>query len=217
EFIERSWGGEARLSIIWLHGLGADGRDFEPIVEELGLGFGVRFVFPHAPVRPVTINGGIPMRAWFDILSIDRSATWDEPGIRASVEGIGGLIRRETERGMPSRSVVLAGFSQGGAIALHTALREPQPLGGVLAMSSFLPMAETLAGEKSAANGSIPILMTHGDGDQVVPLELADESRRRLEAEGYAVEWRVYPMFHAVCEPEIRDIAEWLSLRAAGV
>jgi phospholipase/carboxylesterase len=203
------------MSVIWLHGLGADGHDFEPIVEELGLGFGARFVFPHAPLRPVTINGGLPMRAWFDILALDRSASWDEEGIRASARSVYGLIEREIGRGMPSRRVVLAGFSQGGAIALHVGLRAPHRLGGVMALSSFLPLADTLSQERSLANVSTPILMAHGDADPVVAVDLADWSRRRLEADGYAVDWRVYPMPHAVCAPEIGDIASWLTRIAA--
>jgi phospholipase/carboxylesterase len=209
--IELSWGKDPRLSIIWLHGLGADGHDFEPIVAELDLGFAARFVFPHAPVRPVTINGGLPMRAWFDILAFDRSAHWDEDGIRASADAVRALVRREVERGVPSRRIVLAGFSQGGAIALHTGLREPQPLAGLLALSSFLPLGEKLADEKSAANTTTPIMMAHGDADPVITLDAAQAGRRRLEAEGYAVDWRVYPMPHSVCAPEIRDIAAWLT------
>ncbi|MBN1240042.1 MAG: dienelactone hydrolase family protein, partial [Gammaproteobacteria bacterium] len=191
--------------------LGADGHDFEPIVDELGLEFGARFVFPHAPVRPVTINGGLPMRAWFDILELERSASWDEQGIRASAEAVAGLIQREIDRGMPSRRVVLAGFSQGGAIALYAGLRSPLRLAGLMALSSFLPLGETLPAEKSDANANTPILLAHGDADPVIPLQMADLSRRLLEAEGYAVDWRVYPMPHAVCAAEIRDIAAWLA------
>lgn len=217
DYIETSWGGEPpRLSIVWLHGLGADGHDFEPVVPELGLGFGARFIFPHAPVRPVTINGGMPMRAWFDILSFDRAAEWDEAGIRGSAAEVDALIDREIERGMPARRIVLAGFSQGGAIALHAGLRSRHRLAGLMALSSFLPMADRLAPEKGRANAATPILMAHGDADPVIGLDMAEESRRALEAEGYAVDWHVYPMPHAVCAEEIRDIAAWLERIAAG-
>jgi phospholipase/carboxylesterase len=209
--IEVHWGEEPRLSIIWLHGLGADGHDFEPVVAELELGFGARFVFPHAPVRPVTINGGLPMRAWFDVLGFNPTARWDETGIRASADAVRALIRRESERSMPSSRIVLAGFSQGAAMALHVGLREPEPLAGLLALSSFLPLAETLADEKSAANAKTPILMAHGDADPVITLDMAEVGRRWLEAEGFAVDWRVYAMPHSVCLPEIHDIAAWLT------
>src|SRR5262245_60490506 len=188
---------EPRLSVLWLHGLGADGHDFEPIVPELRLGFAVRFVFPHAPVRAVTINRGMAMRAWYDILGFDRRAKEDAAGIRASAAAVTELVDREVERGVPSDRIVLAGFSQGGAIALHTALREPRPLAGILALSTYLPLGATLAAERSAANGRVPIFMAHGTDDGVVPLELAETSRSVLEALGYAIEWRAYPMAHS--------------------
>ena len=197
--------------MLWLHGLGADGHDFEPIVPELGLRFPVRFVFPHAPVRPVTINGGMAMRAWYDILGFDRGAREDAAGIRASAAAVVALVDREIERGMAPERIVLAGFSQGGAIALHTALREPRPLAGVLALSTYLPLAATLASERSAANARVPIFMAHGTGDTVLPLSLAETSRAALQALGYAVEWHTYPMAHSVSIEEISAIGAWLA------
>ncbi len=213
--VERNIGNEPRLCVLWLHGLGADGHDFEPIVDELKLNGGYRFVFPHAPYRPVTINAGMPMRAWFDIFAIDRHAREDEAGIAAASAAVTALIEREIAAGFPSRSIVLAGFSQGGAMALHLGLRETRPLAGVLALSAFLPRADALAAEKSAANADVPVFMAHGSADMVVGLHLAEDGRDRLRAEGYAVEWKTYPMGHAVCEPELRDIAQWLEARHA--
>src|SRR5262245_6553813 len=209
--IEITTGPEPRLSVLWLHGLGADGHDFEPIVPELRLGFAVRFVFPHAPVRPVTINGGMAMRAWYDILGFDRGAKEDSAGIRASAAAVTELVEREIERGMSSDRIVLAGFSQGGAIALHTALRSPIPLAGVLALSTYLPLAATLATERYAANARIPIFMAHGTDDGVLPLQLADSSRSALEALGYVVEWHAYRMAHSVCMEEVAAISAWLA------
>jgi phospholipase/carboxylesterase len=197
--------------VLWLHGLGADGHDFEPIVPELGLSVPVRFVFPHAPVRSVTINGGMAMRAWYDILGFDRRAREDAVGIRASAAAVTELIDREIERGMSSDRIVLAGFSQGGAIALHTALREPRPLAGVLALSTYLPLAATLSSERSAANARVPLFMAHGTDDGVLPLQLAETSRGALEALGYTVEWHVYPMAHSVCLEEVGEIGAWLA------
>lgn len=202
----------ARATVIWLHGLGADGHDFEPIAAELGLG-AVRFVFPHASVRPITINGGLAMRGWFDVLGFAHDAPQDEAGIRESAAAVSRLIDTEESRGVPSGRIVLAGFSQGGAIALHAALRAPRPLAGVIALSSFLPLADSLPAEKSEANASLPILMAHGLADNVIPAAMAERSRERLEAEGYAVEWRSYPMAHTVCMEEVRDIAAWLAAR----
>ena len=209
--VEIETGPAPSLAVIWLHGLGADGHDFEPIVPELKLGFAVRFVFPHAPVRPVTINGGMAMRAWYDILGFDRKAREDDAGIRASATAVTALIDRELERGLHADRVVLAGFSQGGAIALHTALREPRALGGVIALSTYLPLAGTLAVERSAANERLPIFMAHGTSDNVLPLALGESSRRTLEAQGYAVEWHAYPMAHSVCREEVSAIGAWLT------
>ena len=213
ESIEIATGPAPQLAVIWLHGLGADGHDFEPIVPELGLRFPVRFVFPHAPVRPVTINGGMAMRAWYDILGWGSNVREDSAGIRASAAALTRLIDREIERGIPADRVVLAGFSQGGAIALHTALREPRPLAGVLALSTYLPLADTLANERTSANAAVPILMVHGTADGVLPLALAESSRGALEALGYTVDWRTYPMAHTVCMEEISAIGAWLAAR----
>jgi phospholipase/carboxylesterase len=209
--IEITTGDAPRLAVVWLHGLGADGHDFEPIVPELNLRVPIRFVFPHAPVRPVTINGGMQMRAWYDILGFDRRAKEDAPGIHASAAAVTELIDREIERGLSSDRIVLAGFSQGGAIALHTALRSPTPLAGVLALSTYLPLAATLAGERSAANAAIPLFMAHGTDDPVLPFGLAETSRRALEALGYEVDWHAYRMAHSVCMEEVRAIGAWLT------
>jgi len=209
--IEITTGDAPRLAVVWLHGLGADGHDFEPIVPELRVNVPVRFVFPHAPVRPVTINGGMQMRAWYDILGFDRRAKEDAAGIQASAAAVTELIDREIERGLSSDRIVLAGFSQGGAIALHTALRSPKPLAGVLALSTYLPLATTLATERSAANAAIPLFMAHGTDDPVLPFGLAETSRRGLEALGYVVDWHAYRMAHSVCMEEVRAIGAWLS------
>jgi phospholipase/carboxylesterase len=216
DVIELTTGEAPDLAVIWLHGLGADGHDFEPIVPELRLGLAVRFLFPHAPVRPVTINGGMAMRAWYDILGFDRHAPEDAAGIRASAAAVTELLDREVERGIASDRIVLAGFSQGGAIALHTALREPRRLAGVLALSTYLPLTATLAAERSAANSGVPIFMAHGTADAVLPLSLGETSRRALEALGYEVDWHTYPMAHSVCMEEIGAIAAWLASLPAG-
>jgi phospholipase/carboxylesterase len=208
--IEITTGDSPRLAVLWLHGLGADGHDFQPIVPELRLRMPVRFVFPHAPVRPVTINGGFEMRAWYDIFGFDRRAKEDAAGIRASAAAVTELVDREIERGLSSERIVLAGFSQGGAIALHTALRSPRPLAGVLALSTYLPLAATLAAERSTANARIPLFMAHGSDDNVLPLSLAETSRSVLEGLGYAVDWHTYPMAHSVCMEEVSAIGAWL-------
>ena len=203
-------------SVIWLHGLGADGHDFEPIVPELSLppDIRLRFVFPHAPVRPVTINGGMSMRAWYDILTLDRGGPQDECGIRESGELLEGLIEQEVNRGVPAERIVLAGFSQGGAIAMHTALRHSTALAGLMALSTYLPLSEhfeaEVASNAEAQARSLPILMAHGSFDPVVPMALGAHSRDLLTSIGYAVEWRDYPMAHAVCGEEIADIRQWL-------
>jgi phospholipase/carboxylesterase len=214
ETIDVETGRKPVLAVIWLHGLGADGHDFEPIVPALGLSVPVRFVFPHAPMRRVTINGGMPMRAWYDVYGWGRNVPEDSAGIRASAVAITRLIDREIERTVPAERIVIAGFSQGGAIALHTALREPRRLAGVLALSTYLPLAGTLAGERTQANAAVPIFMAHGTDDPVLPLALAETSRRALEAEGYAIDWRVYPMAHTVSMEEIVAIGAWLEALA---
>jgi phospholipase/carboxylesterase len=200
-------GPEPRSSVIWLHGLGADGHDFEPIVPELGLAQPVRFIFPHAPVRPVTINQGMRMRAWYDIYQFGGGPE-DEAGIRASQGLVEQIISGEKKRG--AAKIVLAGFSQGGAIVLQTALRHGERLAGVLALSTYLPLAATVAAERSEANRDLPIFMAHGQYDDIVPLARAEASRRALEALGYPVEWRTYPMPHSVCPPEIGHISAFL-------
>lgn len=200
-------------SVIWLHGLGADGHDFEPIVPELARGQerALRFVFPHAPVRPVTINGGYRMRAWYDITGFDRQAIQDEVGIRGADAALRALIRRENERGIPADRIVLAGFSQGGATALFTALRYPEKLAGIIGLSCYALLASTLADERRPANQSTPIFMAHGSSDPVVDPRLGEECRRLLESHGYAVEWHSYPMPHSVCAEEVAAISAWLS------
>jgi phospholipase/carboxylesterase len=207
EAIEIQTGSKPAASIIWLHGLGADGHDFEPIVPELKLAKPVRFVFPHAPARPVTINQGMRMRAWYDILQFGGGAE-DEPGLRASQKITEELIRAQ---GLPASKVVLAGFSQGGAIVLQTALRYPERLAGVVALSTYLPLAATVAAERSEANRSLPIFMAHGQYDELIPLLRARASREHLEKLGYPIEWHDYPMPHSVCAPEIADISAFLS------
>ena len=198
-------------AVIWLHGLGADGYDFEPIVPELRLPpqLRVRFVFPHAPVRPVTLNMGMPMRAWYDILQLGGGRE-DDAGIRASQALVEGLLARELARGVPVRRIVLAGFSQGGAIALQTGLRYAERLGGIMALSTYLPLAGSLQAERSPANRDLPIFMAHGTLDPMIAIARARESRSALQALGYAVEWREYAMPHSVCAEEIADIAAWL-------
>jgi len=202
-------------SVIWLHGLGADGHDFVPIVPEIkaSVASSLRFVFPHAPVRPVTLNGGMPMRAWFDLTGLDRNAAQDEAGIRASERALRKLVERELQGGLTAGTVVLAGFSQGGAIALHTALRYEARLAGVLALSTYLPLASRLAQEASAANRDVPILMCHGRFDPVLGLELGQRSRDHLVSLGYPVDWREYPMQHEVRLEEIDDVSAWLAAR----
>ena len=198
--------------VIWLHGLGADGEDFVPVVAELELPASCmpRFVFPHAPVRPVTINGGMRMRAWYDILSLTPGAEEDAIGIRKSAEIIEQLIRAEREGGIPARRIVLAGFSQGGAIALHTGLRHSEHLAGILALSAYLPLKSSLR-EVSSANRGVAIFMCHGRHDPILPIALAEQSRDVLIARGYRVEWHEYPMQHQVCAAEIADISSWLA------
>ena len=209
--------GTARAAVIWLHGLGADGYDFVPIVNELKLpaALPVRFLFPHARTRPVTINNGYQMRAWYDIKSISREAAEDDEGIRESEGAVRELIERELARGVAASRIVLAGFSQGGAIALHSGLRYSQQLAGVLALSTYLPLRGLLAAESAPANRSTPILMCHGTQDSVVPLQLGEFSRDHLQAHGYAVDWRTYPMPHSVCLEEVNDISQWLQARLA--
>lgn len=193
-------------AVIWLHGLGADHTDFEPIVPELALPASVRFVFPDAPIRPVTINGGMRMRAWYDILQLGPGPE-DEAGVRASQRTLERLI---AEQGLPAERVVLAGFSQGGAIVLQTALRHPERLAGVVALSTYLPLAGSLEKEAAPANRDLPVFMAHGLHDEIIPISRARASRDLLVRRGTPVQWHEYPMPHAVCAPEIADIARFL-------
>ena len=203
--IEIETGPNPAATVIWLHGLGADGHDFEPIVPELRLARPVRFVFPHAPLRPVTINQGMRMRAWYDIFQFGGGAE-DEAGIRASQELVEKMIQGEK-----GKKIVLAGFSQGGAIVLQTALRHPERLAGVIALSTYLPLPESLPKEAAPANRDLPIFMAHGRFDDLIGIERAMQSRDFLVKLGYAVDWRDYPMPHSVCAEEIGDIARFLS------
>jgi phospholipase/carboxylesterase len=203
----------ADRSIIWLHGLGADGHDFEPLVPELALPFAVRFVFPHAPLRPVTINAGMTMRAWYDLVSLDRGAREDEAGIRRSAAEVTALIEREKSRGIATRRIVLAGFSQGGAIALHVGLRASDALAGVVALSTYLPLARFVAAERSAASAATPIWMAHGNADQVIALASSAASRSVLEELGYELTWKTYAMGHGVCAEQVGDLRAWLAER----
>ena len=212
ECVERERGERPDAAVIWLHGLGADGHDFEPLVPMLALPpqLAVRFVFPHAPLRPVTINMGMRMRAWYDIFQLGGGRE-DEAGIRASQGLLEGLIAREKTRGIAARRIVLAGFSQGGAIALQTGLRHAERLAGIMALSTWLPLAGTLEAERHVMNRDAPIFMAHGTHDEMIGLDRAERSRARLAELGYAPEWHAYPMGHEVCPEEIAAIAAWLS------
>jgi phospholipase/carboxylesterase len=205
--VEIETGSPPRAAVIWLHGLGADGHDFEPIVPELRLKQAVRFVFPHAPERPVTINQGMRMRAWYDILQFGGGRE-DDKGIHASQALIVKLIE---EQPVPPEKIVLAGFSQGGAIALQTALRYPKRLAGVMALSTYLPLAATLPAERAAANAEVPIFMAHGSYDDIIPIQRARDSRSFLEKLGHRIEWHDYPMPHSLCGEEVRDISAFLA------
>ena len=198
-------------SIIGLHGLGADGGDFVPIAEEMNLPLAVRYIFPHAPMQPVAINGGYVMRAWYDIVAADINARQDEAGIRASQALVEKLIVQEKQRGIAAKNIFLAGFSQGGAIVLQTGLRHAEALGGLLALSTYLPLAETAAAEASSAQQGLPIFMAHGCGDPIVPYALGELSASRLRQLGYSLDWREYDMQHSVCMEEVRDIEGWLA------
>ena len=205
EAVEIETGSPPVAAVIWLHGLGADGHDFEPVVPELRLSKPVRFVFPHAPVQPVTINNGMRMRAWYDIFQFG-SGREDDKGIRASQKMLEKLIEQQ-----PVEKVILAGFSQGGAIVLQTALRHPKKLAGVMALSTYLPLAATLDAERNAVNAQIPIFMAHGQHDDIIPIQRAQASRDALQKLGYKVEWHDYPMPHSVCGEEVRDISAFLA------
>ncbi len=198
-------------AVIWLHGLGADGNDFVPVVKQMKLPpLGIRFVFPHAPMRPVTINGGFVMRAWYDIAYQELAFKEDERGLRDSQKLIEDLIARENARGIPSSRIVLAGFSQGGVMTLQVGLRQPKRLAGLMALSAYLPMSPMIEIERNAASTSVPIFMGHGIADNIVPLALGTMSRDTLSKLGYEVEWHQYPMPHSVCAEELADVSAWL-------
>ena len=205
--------GAATASVVWLHGLGADGHDFEPVVAQLGesLRQCVRFIFPHAPHRPVTINDNMVMRAWYDVTEAELTRQPDEDGVRASEKILCDLVKSEIDAGIAPERIVLAGFSQGGAVALHTGLRYPQALAGIMALSTYLPMHQATSDEASEANRKVPIFMAHGSQDPLIPLSSSEASRAYMTSLGYVVECHTYPMAHAVCGEEIRDIEDWLS------
>ncbi len=216
ETIEIETAPHPAAAVIWLHGLGADGNDFAPIVPELRLAGApaIRFIFPHAPMMPVTINNGHVMRAWYDVSFGDLEGNTrraDENGVRASQARVDRLIEREIGRGIAAHHVVVAGFSQGGAIALQTGLRYPQRLAGIMALSTYLPLGESLAAEAAAANRDVPVFYAHGTHDPVIPLAMATASRAKLTASGYQVEWHEYPMQHSVCAEEVGAISAWLA------
>lgn len=216
ETVEVGGGERPDGSVIWLHGLGADGHDFEPIVPEFNLDqqADIRFVFPHAPVRPVTINSGIPMRAWYDVISLDRAGPQDEAGIRGSAATLAQLIAREHDRGVPHDRIVLAGFSQGGAIAMHTAMRFKERLAGLMALSTWMPLESTIAAEvmqnPESQPRDLPVLMAHGSFDPMLPISAGEHARDLMRKAGFDVQWHDYPMAHAVCGEEIAEIRSWL-------
>ena len=215
QHLELNTGANPKGTIIWMHGLGADCWDFVSVVKELGLpaDLPLRFIFPQAPSRAITINNGQVMPGWYDISMAEMQRKPDEAGVRQSQAAIEQLIAREIERGMPSDKIILAGFSQGGAIALQTGLRYREALGGIMALSTYLTLEDSLAVEATIANANIPILMAHGTQDPLIPLSLAMSSRAKMEARGYKVEWREYPMPHSVCMEEIEDIGVWIQAR----
>ena len=212
ETIELETAPNPTAAVIWMHGLGADGNDFVPIVNEIDLSGapGIRFIFPHAPTRPVTINNGMAMRSWYDILVVDLVRREDAAGIRLSQTAIEALVARENARGIATNRIVLAGFSQGCAMALHTGLRLNEKLAGIVGLSGYLPIADSFAAERSAANADTPIFLAHGTHDPVITLARAEASRVALQAQGYSVEWHTYPMPHSVHPEEVRDIATFL-------
>ncbi|OON60556.1 carboxylesterase [Massilia sp. KIM] len=212
ENIEIETAPNPRAAIIWLHGLGADGNDFVPIVRELDLAGlpGIRFVFPHAKTMPVTINGGYVMRAWYDIIGTDLTRREDEAGLRASQREVEALIAREKARGIPASRIILAGFSQGCAMTLQTGMRHPEKLAGMLCLSGYLPLAAVAGTERSEASLQTPVFMAHGRQDPVVPFQRAEQSREVLEALGYQVEWHAYQMQHSLCLEEVQDIGKWI-------
>lgn len=212
ETVEVQTGVNPTAAVIWMHGLGADGHDFEPVVPHIATALKrpLRFIFPHAPVRQISINAGMSMRAWYDILGLDWLSAQDDAGIRASEQAIGALIKRENERGISSERVALAGFSQGGAMSLHTGARYPQKLAGIIALSCYLPLALSFTSEHRAENQNTPVFLAHGSLDPMIDESRGIEARTVLEAAGYAVEWHSYRIAHSVCDQEIADIAAFL-------
>jgi phospholipase/carboxylesterase len=203
----------AQFAVIWLHGLGADGYDFIPIVPELKLeDLAIRFIFPHAPTRPVTLNRGMPMPAWFDIHEIYPASKYDETGIEDAYQAISELIEAQHQQGIPYENIVLIGFSQGGALALYSGLRFLKPLAGVMGLSTFLPMIPSLKNALTAPK-PLPIFLAHGTQDPIVPLEAGHMTEELLTSQGYYVDWHTYPMAHQVCPQEIADISAWLKAR----
>jgi phospholipase/carboxylesterase len=211
ETIQVDTGPNPAVSVIWLHGLGASGDDFVPIVRELDLAGlpAIRFIFPHAPSMPVTVNNGYVMRAWYDIIGVDLSRREDEKGLRASQAMVEQLIAQEKARGVPAERIVLAGFSQGCAMTIQTGLRHPEKLAGLLCLSGYVPLHTTIAAERHPANQDTPIFLAHGRGDQVIPIIRAEQSRDLLKSLGYQVEWHEYLMPHSVCPQEVDDIGAW--------
>ncbi|KRG56726.1 MULTISPECIES: alpha/beta hydrolase [Stenotrophomonas] len=217
ETVEQETGAAPEWSVIWLHGLGADGHDFAPIVPELVRPHwpAIRFVFPHAPKRPVSINNGMPMRAWYDIVSLDFRSRADATGVAESVVQVEELIAREQARGIPLGRILLAGFSQGGAITLSAGLRRRQPLAGLIALSSYLPEVDAAAAQLAEDATAQPVFMAHGSGDPVIPVQIAEHSMQVLKQLGFGVEWHRYPMAHQVCAEEIQALGDWLQARFA--
>ncbi len=217
ETVEQETGAAPEWSVIWLHGLGADGHDFAPIVPELVRPHwpAIRFVFPHAPKRPVSINNGMPMRAWYDIVSLDFRSRADASGVAESVSQVEALIAREQARGTPRERILLAGFSQGGAITLSTGLRQQSPLAGLVALSTYLPEVDAAAAQLAAGATAQPVFMAHGSGDPVIPVQVAEHSLQVLRQLGFGVEWHRYAMAHQVCAEEIQALGDWLQARFA--
>ena len=213
ENIELETAPNPTVAIIWMHGLGADGNDFVPLVDELDLSGcpAIRFIFPHAQTMPVTVNGGYVMRAWYDIVGSDIARQEDEAGLRKSQSQVEVLIAREKARGIPAARIVLAGFSQGCAMTLQTGLRHPEPLAGLLCLSGYVPLAQNVGLERHPASASTPIFMAHGSADPVIPLQRAEQSRDLLIVLGHDIEWHEYPMQHSLCQEEIADIGLWLT------
>ncbi|MBA2655210.1 MAG: carboxylesterase [Gammaproteobacteria bacterium] len=212
DYVEVNTNQSPDSSVIWLHGLGADGHDFEGIVPELELpqNLGVRFIFPHAPIQPVSVNGGYPMRAWFDIFGLHETARQDEPGIRKSLELVGDLIDSIIEKGVPSERIIVGGFSQGGAIALHLGLRYPKKLAGVIGLSTYLPLTDQMMGERQTINAATPIFLAHGKQDTLVPYTIGQSAYDKLASLGYSVSWHDYEIAHTVNKEEAQDLGKWI-------